>query len=122
MGALRQLAEFLPAALQTELETALRPKLILARSRGCRLREKAPPGSLRKRISGVPPATVKKNKQAAGLIYLSGKGSLFNKAFLPLVFYIEFWRQALNRKISMSGGEIEDGAQCQLSDGSIHFL
>ena len=28
----------------------------------------------------------------------------------------------LNRKISTSGGEIEDGAHCQLSDGSIHFL
>ena len=69
-----------------------------------------------------PASHCEKNKQAAGLIYLSGKGSLFNKAFLLLVFYIEFWRQALNRKISMSGGEIEDGAQCQLSDGSIHFL
>ena len=61
-GALRP-AEFFPALqtaletkLQTELEeTTLRPKLILARSRSCRLRVKAPPGSLRKRISGASP-------------------------------------------------------------------
>ena len=42
----------------TDLETALRPKLILARSKGCRLmRVMAPHGSLRKPSSGASPAT-----------------------------------------------------------------
>ena len=112
--------------LKTELETkALKPKLILARSRGCRLRLKVPLLGVCESAPLAPRQPMeKKNKHIfrdmpTGLMtHPTWKVTLF----CPHVCYIEFWRWGLNRKISTSGGEIEDGAQCQLSERSIHFL